>query len=228
MGTAAIAGGGGTTGAGGTARVAVSDRSVAIKVGAGFGAGAFTTTGSVRSIADFGSDLTVAAAAGTADGSTHVGVGARGTVTVSVTETGTDTGTGTSVTCRSTASKRFSRHGKSKPGSPSSSLPKLRLNSNACISKESSTAVCMGLRSRKRSGMRGIFHHIKALTLGHFAQVGGANDPRQFFRPLAQDKTLYTSILKAKNGSGTEPADGIGVSFAPGVCSHQCDSLERA
>ena len=167
MGTAAIAGGGGTAGAGGTARVAVSDCSVAIKAGAGIGAGAFIATASVTSIAAFGSGLTVAAVGGTADGSTHVGVG-------------------TSVTWRSSASKRLSRQGKSRPGSPSPSLPKLRLNSNACISKESSTAVRMGLRSRNRSGMRGIFLHIESHALGHLAQMGGANDPRQVFRALVQ------------------------------------------
>jgi hypothetical protein len=50
----------------------------------------------------------------------------------------------------------------------------------------------------------------------------------KFFGRWFKHKTLSISILKAKNGSGTESADGIDVGFAPGVRSHQCHSLERA
>ena len=54
---------------------------------------------------------------------------------------------GSSVTRNAGASARFFRHGNSKPGIPNPSSPKVRLNSGACISSESSSARVSRLRS---------------------------------------------------------------------------------
>ncbi len=112
LGAAAITGIG-TNGATGTTKVAVSDRSKAIKAGAGIGGDATfpgppAEEGAITAIASgaaIGSGLAMPVGMRSADGSIKAGAAAV-------------TCAGTSTTRRSSASKRLSRQGKPKPGSP--------------------------------------------------------------------------------------------------------------
>jgi hypothetical protein len=74
------------------------------------------------SFAAFGSALATGVGSRSADGSTHAGA---------VADANAGAGAGSSTTRSSSASKRLSRHGKSKPGSPKPWLPKLRLTNSA-------------------------------------------------------------------------------------------------
>lgn len=216
--------------------IAVPVLGLAVALGRAFGA----IVAAGRCGVGAGDARSVGAGPATTGGSTHTsGAGSTSGATAGVTAANgaaagaaAATGAGMSTMRRSGTSTRRSRQGRCRPGSPSSSPPKARLNSSAWVSKDSSSASISRLRSGRR--MRWLSRKPSPAARAGPAGVGSADGVGASMEAV-ELKRAAPSLLARGGGcgagspAGTQacgPARPTGDGLARAPCKHTRTACE--